>query len=523
MRADRRVDAARAVQLLRADDFVVQRFAHAVQALEFIVADGEVGARQMVDGAERLRIVRRELREHRVARAQQFPRAGDIGDVGVDLARVDGEVGKAIDLRPLDLGVPIGALDQPDHDPPVGAAGEVDDPVDHERAALAIGLHHEAKAIPPGEIGIGGEAFEQVERQLQPVGLFGIDVEADVIALGHHRQRLHARQQLAHHPRRLRADVTGVERRQLDRDAGPVEDTAACRRLADRPHGVFVIAIITVGIRCRRRRFAQHVVAVAEAARLQRAGALQRLGDRLPGDELFAHHAHRHVDAATDHRLARACDQPGERGAQPAVVDAAGQLAGDDEAPGRGIDEQRAAVADVAAPVAARDLVADQRVARRGVGNTQQRLGEAHQRDALLARQRIFLHQTLDAGALVLGAQRGDERRRGRGGVAADRVGQRRGVEQRREALCLRPAIGGGDRGAQRRLRADGRREIGEGRAGHGRRSSLRSAHIDFRAGDPSEMRAGSRRTTRFSRAAQAKWTANHPRTRRSTRSTGAS
>jgi hypothetical protein len=47
-------------------------------------------------------------------------------------------------------------------------------------------------------------------------------------------------------------------------------------------------------------------------------GTLQRLVDGLAGDELLAHHPHRHVDAAADHRLAAARDQAGQRGADQA-------------------------------------------------------------------------------------------------------------------------------------------------------------------------------------------------------------
>ena len=148
-------------------------------------------------------------------------------------------------------------------------------------------------------------------------------------------------------------------------------------------------------------------------------------------------------------------DQPGQRRRQAAVVGGRGQLAGDDQAPGGGVDEQRAAAAEMRAPVAVGDLVADQRVAGGGVGNAQQRLGEAHQRHAFLARQRIFLHQPLDAGALVLGAQRRDQLAGGRLGAArGHRRRQRGGLDQRRQAFGFRPAIGGGDRLAQRRLRA---------------------------------------------------------------------
>ncbi len=53
-------------------------------------------------------------------------------------------------------------------------------------------------------------------------------------------------------------------------------------------------------------------------------------------------------------------------------------------------------MADMDAPLAAADLIGDQRIARRAVRYSEQRLGEAHQRDALLARQRVFTHQALD-------------------------------------------------------------------------------------------------------------------------------
>ena len=47
-------------------------------------------------------------------------------------------------------------------------------------------------------------------------------------------------------------------------------------------------------------------------------------------------------------------------------------------------------------PVAVGDLVADQRVAGGAVGDAQQRFGKAHQRDAFLAGQRVFVDQALD-------------------------------------------------------------------------------------------------------------------------------
>ena len=56
--------------------------------------------------------------------AEQPLGAGEVGDVGRDLAGEHRIIGQAGDLRRLDLGVPIGALDQPDHQLAAVRAGQ---------------------------------------------------------------------------------------------------------------------------------------------------------------------------------------------------------------------------------------------------------------------------------------------------------------------------------------------------------------------------------------------------------------
>ena len=401
VRADRGIDAARAVQLGRGDDFFVKRFAHAVQALVFPVADFEVRSGQVIDRGQRLGIMRRELRENRVAIVQQLFRAGKIGHVGVHLAREDGEILQPFDLRALDLAVPVRPLDQPDHDAAISAAGEVDDPVDDERATLAIGLHDEAQPVPSGQILVHRQRFDDVEREFEAVCLFGVDVEPDVIRLGELCQFQHPGRQFGHHPVRLCADIAGEQRGQLDRNARPLVDTAPVRCLADGVDRAFVVGIIPVRVRRGRRCFAQHVVAVGKALGLVDAGALQRFPDRLSGDELFAHQLHRDVDALPDDRLARTRDHTGQRGGKRLVVNARHQLARNNKAPSRRVHEQRAALPQVRLPIAIGDLVADQRVSRFGIGDAQQRFGKAHQRNAFVAGQRVFLDQSFDPAALA--------------------------------------------------------------------------------------------------------------------------
>ena len=155
-------------------------------------------------------------------------------------------------------------------------------------------------------------------------------------------------------------------------------------------------------------------------------------------------------------------DQTRQRRRQARLAVRRHELAGDHQAPGRGVDEQRRRLAHVRAPVALADLVADQRVARRAIGDAQQRLGEAHQRDALLARQRELVDQPFDAAARMLGAQRFDELRRQCLRFAGDARGQARLADEKRHALRLGTPVGRGDRRAQHRLRLHVLREIEE-------------------------------------------------------------
>src|SRR5262249_17758317 len=71
----------------------------------------------------------------------------------------------------------------------------------------------------------------------------------------------------------------------------------------------------------------------AEAARHVRPAVVERLADRLAGDELLAHQAHGQVDAGPDQRLAAPGDQAGQRRRQPALAVRRGPPAGQPQAP----------------------------------------------------------------------------------------------------------------------------------------------------------------------------------------------
>ena len=151
VRADRRVDAAGPGQLAVGDaarDLVVQRLAHAVQALKFVLAAVVVVAGHVVNAGDGLGVVGGKLRVNGVGCGQQLACAGQVRHIGVNLARVHRVALVAVELGALDLAVPVSALDQPDHQPVVAAAGQIDDMVNHVRAALLVGLHHKTDAVP---------------------------------------------------------------------------------------------------------------------------------------------------------------------------------------------------------------------------------------------------------------------------------------------------------------------------------------------------------------------------------------
>src|SRR6185369_4593565 len=174
--------------------------------------------------------------------------------------------------------------------------------------------------------------------------------------------------------------------------------------------------------------------------------------------ELLAHQPHRAVDALPDQRLAALADDARERVREPRLAVRRDELAGEQQRPGRGVDEQRRALAEMLVPLAGADLVANQRVARRRIGDSKQRLGEAHQRDAFLRRQRILLQQPLDepfsaAAARPLAQRLREAARELLRGARALGLEARRG-EKRRHGIGLRPPRRRGDRLAQRRSRA---------------------------------------------------------------------
>ncbi|TLD45900.1 MAG: hypothetical protein FAZ92_01836 [Accumulibacter sp.] len=401
MAADRRVDAAGASPSVVADDLVVEFLAHAVQALILPLVAAAGADRQFGDGRQGVGVVRRKRRVERLRIGEQAARTGEVREVARNLAREHRVVDEPALLRQLDLGVPIGSLAQAHHQPPPAAVGEVGEPVEQRQGAFLVGLDGQPEAVPAGQFGVQRQRLDEVERDLETIGFLGVDREADVARPGAHREFLDCRQEFVAHPLLVRHLVTRVQCRQLDRDRWRLEGRAASGGVADGGDRVAVRFEVAQGVGAAARRLAQHVVGMAVTGLLGVVRALDRFVDVAPHDELAAEDAHGGDHRLPDDRFAGARDQPLQRAAEIAVLvveidDAAGQH----QRPGASVDEGAVRGAESLFPFGVADLVADQSIDGRRVGNPQQRLGETHEDDALARREVVGGEEGVDAAGL---------------------------------------------------------------------------------------------------------------------------
>ncbi len=264
MAADRGVDTAGDAQLVGGDNLVVQGLAHAVQALEFERVWREPRLFCPLDDRRgSVRVVGGEHREERAVpagAAEHALRAGEEGHVGVCFAREHRIGVESQDLRPLDLGVPVRAFDQPHRNTQAAFRGERDQPFDHAQRALLIRLYGESQTLPAGERRVAPEPREDFERELESLRFFRVDGHADAVCLGDLRERGQRRRELGENASVLRVLVSGMQRRELDRNARLGEDRRAL--LAREPDGgdrVGVGGVIARGVGGGQRRLAEHV------------------------------------------------------------------------------------------------------------------------------------------------------------------------------------------------------------------------------------------------------------------------
>ena len=419
----------------------VERLAHAVQPL---VLHPHAGLRRHVaHGRQRMGVVGGELRIERRRGVDERLGRHQIGQVGGRLGGVDRIARPPGHLGALDLGVPVGALHQAHHDAAATGAGEVRHAPDHLHRALLVGLDHQAQPGPVSELVLVRQPLQQFQRQHQPVRLLRVQGEVQVVARGQHRQPLHPRVEFRPDAGLLRRLVAGRQGRQLHRHAMAVLGPCAMAGLADRADRVGVEALVALGVGGRARALAQHVEG---AEHVVAPRALERLFDGAAEHELLAHDPHRRHDGLAHHRLAEASREALDEAADvaPRLLVHLHQLAGQHQPPGGGVDEQAVGAAEMAGPIGRADLLGDQAVAGVLVGRAQQRLGQAHERQAFLGAERELLQEAFHHPlAPVRAARSANEGLRLRLHERARRVIQGTGGEEGGDRLALVAVLAG--------------------------------------------------------------------------------
>ncbi len=209
MIAHRRIYPAMAVELTTVEHLFIQIGAHTVQTLvlEVLALSG-----QLIDRGDGMRVVRGKLRVERIAQIQQATGTGQVGNVGIGLAGKNRVVGMTLNLRELDLGIPVSALDQPDRDPVAGGAGQLGQPVDGRPAAPQISLQGNTETVPTGQLVVCQYRGKHVELEHQPRGFLGIHGQRDARLARPDGQFGQNRHQLLHDALALRHFIARMQR-----------------------------------------------------------------------------------------------------------------------------------------------------------------------------------------------------------------------------------------------------------------------------------------------------------------------
>jgi hypothetical protein len=382
-------------RILRPQQLPVETVPHAMQALEFVVSGAERTA-CFENGGDGMGVMGGEQRKDRIGHGQQTTGTRQVGYVSVGLAGIDGIVDQAVLLGALDLRIPVGALDQANHQAPTVATRHGNQPVDDRRRPLLVSLHDKTQARPFGQSRVCGKRSEHIERQFKPLRLLRINGQPDVVALGQQAQMADPRHEFMQHPRLLGPVVARMQRRELDGDAVALVNTPPAILPANGVDGMGVSRGVACCLVRRHGGLAEHVKRITVVGQRVGARTLQRGLDGFAQHELLSDKAHGVIHGLPDQRLPTPHGDAFQRPGNPCRLVGGKKTPGEGQAPGRRIHEHGRAMAHMGRPVPSAQFVSNQAQAGVIVGHPQQGFGQTHQCHALAAVEGELVHQRID-------------------------------------------------------------------------------------------------------------------------------
>ena len=103
-----------------------------------------------------------KLRIYTIRHAQQFARAGDVGDICDGLGSKHRKTVEALDLRTFYFRVPIRPLDETHHNAAIHTGRKSIQVIYHKGRTGPVGLHNDAEPVPTFESFFGQNRFDNV-------------------------------------------------------------------------------------------------------------------------------------------------------------------------------------------------------------------------------------------------------------------------------------------------------------------------------------------------------------------------
>ena len=323
--------------------------------------------------------MRGKLRINRIRCIEQGAGAGQVRHIGVLLVGEHRVSGQTHLLCAFDFGVPVGTLDQPTHQTHAVAPRQRDHVLYQFKRTRLVGLQRQAKAAPLRKMlrHPTDERLEHVQRELQPIHLFGVHRQVDVGARRLLAQAPDAWYQFQHHTIFLRLLVTRMQRAELDRNAVVrFASTGFVGVGGNRRNGILVTGEILQGVGVGARAFAQHVIAEPKLAHFSpgRCGFIHRLLDRLSQHKLATQQLHG-TQGGGHHRTRT---KLGKHATRCLAVRQKFLAHGNG-----GARQSSQRLVASAVKFGAPQLVSGERNRGLGIGHAQQRFGKTHQGQAL--------------------------------------------------------------------------------------------------------------------------------------------